>query len=62
MKKITFTITPTGKVTVEAHGYQGVECKEEIKNLTRNLGKVVEEQDKPELYETPTSEVRNVSY
>lgn len=60
MKKVIVTITPEGKILVEAEGYTGNSCEEATKFL-RSLGTVTEEQKKPEYYEAPmlTEEVRN---
>mgnify|MGYP000984050146 CR=1 FL=1 len=60
MKKIIVTISPDGKIRVEAEGYSGNSCEEATKFL-KSLGKVVEENKKPEYYEAPLlkEEVRN---
>lgn len=55
MKKIIVTISPIGKISVEAEGYTGNSCEEATKFL-KALGTVTEEQKKPEYYETPLLE------
>lgn len=60
MKKIIVTISPEGKIRVEAEGYSGNSC-EEATNFLKSLGTVTEENKKPEFYEAPLlqEEVRN---
>lgn len=60
MKKIIVTISPEGKISVEAEGYAGNSCVEATRFL-KSLGTVTEEQKKPEFYEAPLQqeEVRN---
>ncbi|HQA51097.1 MAG TPA: DUF2997 domain-containing protein [Syntrophomonadaceae bacterium] len=60
MQKIIVTISPEGKIKVEAEGYTGNSCEEATKFL-KSLGTVTEENKKPEYYETPQiqEEVRN---
>jgi hypothetical protein len=47
-KKIEITVSPTGEVTVEAHGYQGKGCLEASKEFEQALGKITKRKMKAE--------------
>lgn len=56
MKTITFEVSPQGKIRVEADGFQGPECEEEIRKLIQNLGTVTSVEAKPEYYNSVKQE------
>ena len=50
MKEIEIIIHPDGSVSVEAHGYEGPDCKEATRFIERALGNVQQRKHKPEYY------------
>lgn len=50
-QKVEVVITPDGKVEADAIGFKGDGCIDAINTLIADLGKVVEEDDKPDKFE-----------
>lgn len=57
-KRITVTIDPRGRSTVEAHGYDGCGCTEATKPIEQALGGdgAVRRDYKPEFYNSEDTE------
>lgn len=54
--RITFVIDKKGRVTAEAHGFQGRGCADAMRSLTRGLGREVEHRAKREMHETSATQ------
>ncbi len=48
MPQVIIDITPDGETTVEARGFQGVQCKDATSALERALGTTTKDVKKPE--------------
>ena len=55
MRQIEITIKPTGEVTIDAVGYNGVGCKDAVEFFAKALGQTSDEQYKPE-YHNPDNQ------
>lgn len=58
MSKILVKISH-GKATVSVEGVQGMGCKDLTRTLEGRLGKVVDDQETPDAYETNENQIRN---
>lgn len=50
-KLIEIHIDPEGNATIEAHGYSGSGCSLATRDYEKRLGKVVDDEKKPEYFE-----------
>ena len=50
MKQILITISPTGEIVVQAEGFVGPSCQEEVRQYAQNLGLICEEGILPSFY------------
>lgn len=59
METIEITISPKGKVNIEAIGFVGESCRDATAELERALGTVESTTDKPERWQqSPSHEVK----
>jgi hypothetical protein len=57
MRRTIVTIPLNGPVSFEHEGFHGVGCKEASDRIIKALGgKVIDREDKPEMYENPNTE------
>jgi len=50
---------PTGRVSVEANGFQGVGCTEATEQIEIVLGSKTKREPKPEYYQSPAANIAN---
>ena len=50
MKQVEIVISPTGEIKIDAQGFKGAECTKATEALSKALGEVSKETNKPERF------------
>lgn len=61
MQEIKIRITKDGQVTYETQGFQGQSCEQIVQQVMVSNGKVEEDTNKPEYYDSVPEFINNIS-
>jgi len=56
MNQVEIVISPTGEIKIDAQGFKGAECTKATEALSKALGDVAKETNKPERFTHTTTQ------